>query len=224
MTAVPLDIAFDLDGTITDPIVGIVRSFNYALAHFGHDPVETSALFPYIGPPLDVAFRSITGISTASEIAAYVSKYRERYSDVGYKENVLYPGIAEALNELVVAGTSLGVCTSKRVDFAERILDMFGLLSLFRFVDGGEVGVQKWQQIERLVRQGLLSSASVMIGDRGVDLQAAHRNGLLSGGVLWGYGSRQELESERPRFFFNAPCDLRSLTEPKYGGVAKRTP
>jgi phosphoglycolate phosphatase len=206
-------IVFDLDGTITDPIVGISRSFNYALTHFGHSPVAEAALLQHIGPPLDDAFRALTGISSSSEIAAYVAKYRERYSDIGYSENVLYPGIAEALQRLDAAGIPLGICTSKRRDFAERILELFAVRSLFQFVDGGDIGIPKGLQIEALVAHGRVGRASVMIGDRGVDLQAAHRNGLSSGGVLWGYGSRQELEREHPRFLFSAPSELRILAE-----------
>lgn len=204
---------FDLDGTISDPLVGISRSFNYALTHFGHAPVAEAALLPHIGPPLDDAFRALTGISSSPDTAAYVAKYRERYSDIGYSENVLYPGIAEALHLLDAAGVPLGICTSKRRDFAERILDLFHLRSVFRFVDGGDVGIPKWQQIEVLVTSGQVGNASVMVGDRGVDLDAAHRNGLSSGGVLWGYGSRQELEKEHPRFLFSAPSELRILAE-----------
>ncbi|MDD5707752.1 MAG: HAD hydrolase-like protein [Kiritimatiellae bacterium] len=206
-------IVFDLDGTISDPIVGISRSFNYALAHFGHAPLPEVALLPHIGPPLDDAFRALTGVSSSSAIAAYVAKYRERYSDIGYSENVLYPGIAEALQPLAAAGIPLGICTSKRRDFAQRILDLFQLRSLFRFVDGGDIGIPKWRQIEVLVISGQIGRDSVMVGDRSVDLDAAHRNGLSSGGVLWGYGSRQELEKEHPRYLFSEPCELRILAE-----------
>ncbi|MEI6150382.1 MAG: HAD hydrolase-like protein [bacterium] len=206
-------IVFDLDGTISDPLVGISRSFNYALTHFGHAPLAETALLPHIGPPLDDAFRALTGVSSVSEIAAYVAKYRERYSDIGYRENVLYPGVAESLQLLHAAGIPLGVCTSKRSDFAQRILELFDIRSLFRFVDGGDIGIPKWQQIEALVARGVIGCGSVMVGDRGVDLQAAHRSGLSSGGVLWGYGSRQELEKEHPRFLFSAPSELRILAE-----------
>jgi len=86
---------------------------------------------------------------------------------------VLYPGIREALTAFSAAGVPLGVCTSKRVDFAEQILEMFGLRSHFRFVNGGEIGVHKWQQIESLLTQGQVSRSSVMVGDRGASQWAA---------------------------------------------------
>jgi phosphoglycolate phosphatase len=131
-------VLFDLNGTLSDPLVGIGRSINYALSHFGHAQLELHELAVHIGPPLDQAFRSITGVQSATQLNAFVAKYRERYGEVGYSENVLYPGIVEALAILRDASVPLGVCTSKRSDFAEQILEMFGLRSFFRFVSGGD--------------------------------------------------------------------------------------
>lgn len=136
---------FDLDGTLSDPLVGIGRSINYALSHFGCAPLELSQLAAYVGPPLDQTFRTLTAATGDDDIHALVAKYRERYAEVGYSENVLYPGIPEALTALAASGIPMGICTSKRADFAEKILEMFGLRKHFRFVSGGEIGVQKWQ-------------------------------------------------------------------------------
>ena len=204
-------VLFDLDGTISDPLVGIGRSINHALAHFGYPTYELAALARYIGPPLDESFASITGISSQTELAALVAKYRERYGDVGFSENVLYPGVSEALVALRRAGMPLGVCTSKRQDFAEQILELFGLRDHFEFVNGGEIGTPKWRQIETLRARGQVSDASVMVGDRAIDVEAAHRNGLHAAGVLWGYGSPAELAQAQPRYSFATPADLHEL-------------
>lgn len=204
-------VMFDLDGTLSDPLVGIGRSINYALSSLGYAPLELAQLAIHVGPPLDHAFRSITGEQSPAMVNAFVARYRERYAEVGYSENVLYPGIREALARLSEAGLSLGVCTSKRVDFAEQILEMFGLRSLFRIVSGGEIGIEKWQQIESLLGQGLIDKSTVVVGDRSVDLVAAHRNGMPAAGVLWGYGSRTELELERPRYLLSSPSELQVL-------------
>ncbi|HEX7591626.1 MAG TPA: HAD hydrolase-like protein [Candidatus Limnocylindrales bacterium] len=210
--AFPHVVMFDLDGTLSDPLVGIGRSINYALSSLGYEPLELAQLAVYIGPPLDHTFRAITGEQSPARAHAFVAKYRERYAEVGYSENVLYPGIREALADLTEAGILLGVCTSKPVDFAERILEMFGLRSLFRFVSGGEmIGTEKWQQIESLLKQGSIDASTVMVGDRSIDLVAAHRNGLSAAGVLWGFGSRNELELERPRYLLSSPNELQVL-------------
>lgn len=199
-------ILFDLDGTLSDPLQGIGRSINYALTHFGYESICQTEIAKYIGPPLDETFRRITGNQT--DCHALVAKYRERYSEIGYTENVLYPGVAEVLHKLKTANIPMAICTSKREDFAEKILEMFGLSHCFRFISGGDIGISKVQQIESLLSQGRINHFAVMIGDRAVDLIAAHKNGLKAGGVLWGYGSQDELLEENPSYLFRSPSEL----------------
>ena len=201
----PAEAVFDLDGTLSNPIDGISRSVNHALRHHGFESVSHSRVAELIGPPLDQGFRILTGTSNVDEIEALVQTYRERYSTIGFRENVLYPGVREALHLLQRAGIVMGVCTSKRTDYATRILEMFEIRNFFEFVDGGEIGVEKWQQLARLREQGVVDEKSVMIGDRAVDMTAAHRNGLRAGGVLWGFGSRGELGAENPAHLFESP-------------------
>lgn len=189
---------FDLDGTITDPIEGITRSINYALASLGYPVRSIDELSTFIGPPLDQTFSSLIGKSDPSSIHACVAKYRERYASVGFAENMLYPGMDQVLRSLVSQGISLGICTSKPVQFAEKILTLFRLRNLFDFISGGDVGIQKWQQLASLKEENVVTEQSVMIGDRHVDLDAAHRNHLKCAGVLWGYGSYSELEQQKP--------------------------
>ncbi len=205
-------LVFDLDGTISDPKEGIVKSLNYALATHGYEIREPKEIEKYIGPPLDYTFEVLTRVTDEAEIAKLVKSYRERYAEVGYSENLLYKGMKPVLASLAHNnGVKMGVCTSKRKDFAEKILDLFQIHHLFAFVNGGDVGIQKWRQIEALLDNGCISNNSVMIGDRSIDLAAAHKNGISSVGVLWGYGSRRELSTEKPRHIFSTPQQLAEL-------------
>lgn len=104
-----------------------------------------------------------------------------------------------------------GLCTSKRADFAERILELFGLRHHFAFVSGGDIGIAKADQLAALLAAGAIDRDAIMIGDRAVDLEAAHANGLASCGVLWGFGSRAELEAPRPRYLVQTPDELAQL-------------
>ena len=161
---------FDLDGTISDPKDGIVRSFNYALQAFGMPARPEAEIAAYIGPPLDQTFIQLVGSHEPGLIQMLVAQYRERYAEIGYRENQLYPGIPSVLAQLAASDQyRLGVCTSKRADFAEKILEMFGLREQFEFVSGGDIGIEKWQQLEGLRRDGVISPQAVMIGDRAVD-------------------------------------------------------
>lgn len=184
---------FDLDGTLSNPALGITRCLNFALEHYGFEPHPFDALTQFIGPPLEKAFEALTGTSDANVILPLVAKYRERYSDVGYAENTLYDGIPQQLAILQSLGIDMGVCTSKRVDFAERILKHFGIRDYFRYVSGGDVGIRKGQQLAELLRTGTISPNAIMIGDRYADIEASKENGLKNFGVLWGFGSEQEL-------------------------------
>jgi phosphoglycolate phosphatase len=206
-------VLFDLDGTISNPLEGIGRSLNFSLAHFGYETRELSELAQYVGPPLDDTFTALTGVSEDTAIVALVAKYRGRYAEVGYAENCLYPGVAEALASLSNTKMPMAVCTSKRQDLAEKILARLGLLPYFHFISGGEIGIHKTQQLQALVAQGLASRFSLMVGDRAVDVSAAHRNGLQAGGVLWGYGSQAELVAAKPRYLFHSPVELLHIQE-----------
>lgn len=204
-------ILFDLDGTLSDPLEGFARSMNHALTHFGYAARAPGEFAPYVGPPIEDAFRELTGRDDKTEITALIARYRERYADIGYTENTLYPGVPGALEGLRAAGIALGVCTTKRRDFAEKILTLFDLRQHFRFVSGGDVGIAKWQQIAALRAGGEATTNSLMVGDRAVDLTAAQRNGLAAAGVLWGYGSHAELAAHAPRHLFAAPGELARL-------------
>jgi phosphoglycolate phosphatase len=202
---------FDLDGTISDPAEGIRRSLDYALLSFGHAPVRGCDVSRCIGPPLDQTFSTLVADATPDHVAALVAKYRERYADVGFAENVVYPGMPAALRELDAAGVGLGLCTSKRADFADRILRRFGLREHFRFVSGGDIGVDKAAQLGSLIREGRIDACSAMIGDRALDIIAARAHGLTAVAVLWGHGSCEELQAARPDVMLAQPHELLTL-------------
>jgi len=202
---------FDLDGTISDPAVGIARSVNYALSAFGYPTVPESEIPQYIGPPLDVVFSQIIEAASPDRLRDMVLKFRERYGEIGYAENTVYVGIPEALEYLASQAIPMGICTGKRADFAERILKMFCLRDYFEFVCGGDVGIRKEDQLRGLVAEHAVGQFSVMIGDRAVDIIAAHANGLRSVGVLWGHGSALELAEAGPDRVLQSPEQLKEL-------------
>jgi phosphoglycolate phosphatase len=207
---------FDLDGTLSDPAVGIGRSINFALECYGYAPIADCEVSQFIGPPLDQTFMSIVGTSEPEQIGQLVSKYRERYAAIGYAENVIYPGIPDVLRTLNDSHVPLGLCTSKRTDFAENILDLFGIRQYFRFVSGGDIGIRKTDQLASLLRQGLITQSAAMIGDRAVDILAAKANGLRSVGVLWGHGSLAELQGASPDVLLESPQQLLEPRSPSF--------
>jgi phosphoglycolate phosphatase len=200
---------FDLDGTISDPSVGISRSINYALLHHGFQACSREQISNLIGLPLDQMYHRLATDVDERQIPSMVDKYRERYLEIGFSENVLYDGMREVIDELhELRSCNLGICTSKRNDVAEKVLQMFDLTDNFGFVSGGDIGISKSQQIAALLASSAITGRSMMIGDRSVDILAAHSNGLQSTGVLWGYGSRCELEEANAGHLSDAPAEL----------------
>ncbi len=192
-------ILFDLDGTLTDPKEGITKSVAYALQHFGIQVEDLDSLTRYIGPPLAVSFPEYHGISEADTPTA-VAKYRERFSDVGWAENLVYDGIEQLLIALKQAGKKLLVATSKPEVFAVRILEHFGLAGHFDLICGAPMHAPKGHGKADVIRDALeragvneLSDA-IMVGDRLHDVEGAHKIGLPCIGVLYGYGDREEME------------------------------
>lgn len=211
---------FDLDGTISDPALGTLRSINYALRSFGYPELLESEISAYIGPPIDLTFKGLTRSDSEVHILALVAKFRERYAEVGYSENVLYPGIDAAVDDLVRRGVRLGLCTSKRVDFADRILTLFGLRGHFEFVCGGDVGIAKTAQLSRLLADGVAGPGSTMVGDRAIDVLAGKTNALRSIGVLWGHGSESELVDAGADRVLSEPSQLAELADGVEAGGA----
>jgi phosphoglycolate phosphatase len=203
---------FDLDGTLTDPAAGITRSLAHALDAVGRPRPDHTTLLSLIGPPLVDAFgeMGLDGDETERAIAAY----RDRYSRVGMYENALVPGIDDLLHELTAAGFTLAVATSKPEPFAHSILGHFGLDGQFPVVAGATFDQSRRHKDEvvlhALEHLGLPDpSTVVMIGDREHDVQGAAVHGVATIGVLWGYGSRTELQAAGASSIVETVADLR---------------
>lgn len=189
---------FDLDGTLTDPGMGITNSVAYALAQYGIQVEDRTVLYPFIGPPLRESFMKFYGFSEEKAEEA-VWKYREYFSDKGLFENEVYPGIKEMLGGLKNAGARLFVATSKPTGYSKQILDHFELSEYFEDIQGSTMDgsrEKKADVIAYLLNVNHIQEKEevIMIGDRRQDIDGAKENGLDSCGVLYGYGSRDELE------------------------------
>jgi phosphoglycolate phosphatase len=210
-----MPLLFDLDGTLTDPKAGILLSLQHALRELGEDVPPIDELHWCIGPPLKDAFTTMFGPDRQECIAAGVRHFRERFGDVGLFENEVYPGIPEALASLVQQGHQLHIATSKPEVFARRILDHFNLADPFTSINGSELDgtrSDKGDLIAHILReQAITPDQAIMIGDRKHDILGALRNQVTGIGVLWGYGSREELEEAGAGRCLEAPGDLGAL-------------
>jgi phosphoglycolate phosphatase len=209
------NVLLDLDGTLTDPKVGITKSVQYALDKVGIKVADPDELVNFIGPPLFESFREFYGLDTQSAGQA-VKFYRERFTRTGIFENELYPGIFELLAGLQNQGRRLFVATSKLSVFAVRIVRHFGLEPYFEGVVGSEPDgsrTSKAEVIAAVLANYRLTAKdrTVMIGDRKYDVTGARANGIDSIGVAFGYGSPAELEECRPTYIVESIAELSRL-------------
>ncbi len=191
-------ILFDLDGTLTDPGLGIKNSIRYAL-HKQNRPIPNEeVLNAFIGPPLIETFMKYCAVNR-SEAESLLADYREYFKEKGMFENKVYPDIEKMLSALNKKGCCLFVATSKPEPFAKRILEHFNLATYFTFIGGStlnETRTKKNEVIEYVLKENTLSAEEcLMVGDRYYDIEGARKCGMKVAAVLFGYGSQEELSS-----------------------------
>ena len=189
-------ILFDLDGTITESGIGITRSVAYALKKHGITETDQNKLDRFVGPPLIDSFMRFYGFS-AEQARQAVEDYREYYAVTGIFENRVYDGVVELLQALKAAGKRCVLATSKPEHYAVQILEYFHLAEYFDFVAGATMDEKRTNKADviayALEQTGV--AHVIMVGDREHDVLGAKAHGLPCIGVLYGYGSREELES-----------------------------
>jgi len=207
-------ILFDLDGTLTDSKQGIINSIRYTLAKMKLKENNIN-LERFIGPPLSESFEKYFGLDNKTARYA-VAVYREYYAEKGIFENRVYPGIPELLHNLKRNDKTLICVTSKAAFYAEQILDHFNLSQYFLRTVGSNMDLTCTHKIE-LIKLALshfpnhTCSDFIMIGDRADDIIGAKKNNIASIGILYGYGTDEEIKEEHPTYIVNSVKELEKI-------------
>jgi len=205
-------VLLDLDGTLVDSQPGISASCLAALRALGHEADESLDIRFAIGPPLEDMMQFLLQSYGDDRVGEAVAAYRHHYGETGFLGSVPYPGIGKSLEEMKQAGLRIYLATSKRVIFARAILDHLKFAAYFDGIDGSVPGGELEHKPELLAhilsKHGLSPSHSLMVGDRRHDISGAHAVGMRGVGVLWGYGTRDELETAGADRLVDSPADL----------------
>ncbi len=208
---------FDLDGTLTDPMIGITTCVQYALAAYGINEPDIRNLTKFIGPPLVTSFMEFYGVDNPTAQGMLV-KYRERFSTIGLYENEIYPGISEMLEQLNRKGHIIAMATSKPIEFAERILEHFNIKQYFHVLAGASMDESRNTKeavlefaLGQLENYRTGDRPPVMVGDRKFDVTAGKMLGTETVGVLYGYGSEEELTAAAPTHLVKTVEELSNL-------------
>ena len=204
-------IAFDLDGTLTDPENGLIEGFIYAFKKMGvTDYGDRNSLRRFIGPSLYKVWQDEFGFTSETVVEA-IEKFREYYNIYGWWDNKVYDGIREMLAELKAAGKTIVLATSKPEDTALKIMSLFELDQYFDFLGGakGDNRDHKWQVLEYSLKAvGADPSRAVLVGDRMYDAEGAKICGIDCIGVTWGHGGRKELIEAGATYIADTPEDV----------------
>ncbi len=209
---------FDLDGTLTNPGLGITNSVAYALKKYGIDVKDRTELYKFIGPPLLNSFQDYYGFSEEQAVQA-VEYYREYYQKTGIYENYVYEGIPELLKELKAEGITLLVATSKPEPFARLIMEHYHLADYFTYIAGATMDNKTRVKKADVIRYAMQNCEAedkkklVMVGDRKHDILGAKEVGIDSVGVLFGYGDREELEQAGATYIAETVEAIRTCIE-----------
>ncbi len=210
-------IFFDMDGTLLDSDQGTVNSVKYALAAMGFDLAlpPFNGVLPTLTGPLHETYKQLCGLDDAGAAAA-VQKHREYFATTGLYEAAPYPGVPEMLMDLHRRGHTLFIATSKAQIFAERILRHLGLAHYFTYISGAELSGERRHKSESILHILQNSpvpepSKAIMAGDTAFDVQGAHQTGLPCAAVLYGYGTRAELEAAKADFIVETVGELHAL-------------
>lgn len=203
---------FDLDGTLTDPGIGITNSVMYSLKKFNIEVTNRSELFPFIGPPLEESFMKYYGFSKEQAQEA-ITYYREYFRETGILENQVYEQIPDVLRALKDQQKTIVLATSKPEEFAVQILKHFGLYTYFDFIGAATMDgtrSEKKDIISYAIRSLHIANRSeiLMIGDRRQDIYGAKANRVDCAGVLYGYGDYDELASAGATYIINQPSEI----------------
>ncbi|MCZ8537085.1 HAD family hydrolase [Paenisporosarcina quisquiliarum] len=208
-------ILFDLDGTLSDPKIGITKSVQYALQKMGIIETDLNKLVCFIGPPLQTSFAENYNFNIENTKIA-IDFYRERFKEKGMFENNLYPSIPTLLKSLKELGFTLVVATSKPTVFSEQILNYFNIDEYFDLVVGSNLDGTRAAKTE--IIQYILDQYDeheledfIMIGDREHDIIGANNNGIDSIGVAYGYGTSQELSHSNPTYMVKSVEQLKEI-------------
>ena len=205
-------ILFDLDGTLTDSAPDIFNSITYALGKFGVEAPGPQGLRKCVGPPLSYSFHTFFGFS-GQGLADVLQAYQEYYQPHGMFENSAFPGIEDCLRRLRDAGYTLAVASSKRDEQVEKVVGYFGLDKYFHFM-AGSIDAQGRPDKPSVIRYIIDAlpipdvSRALMVGDRRYDVEGARECGVDTAGVLWGYGTAEELSAAGAVHLSTTPAEL----------------
>ena len=208
---------FDFDGVLVDSRPAIEICLTGSFQEFGIDDPSQFELSNLIGPPLEVGlsgFLTQRGLNT-EVLSAIMTRFRESYAAKSIKNTSLFPGVREMLEDLYIKKIPMFIATSKPRYLTIPLVEELKIDEYFGIIQAptGDGDEDKTETLRKLVyalsdTESLNSGRIFMIGDRDADIRAAQNNNVESIGVLWGYGTQDELLLAKPNYLAKTPNEV----------------
>jgi phosphoglycolate phosphatase len=199
---------FDFDGTLADSFPFLVSVFNQLAERHGFRavaPGEVQALrrlharevMRRVGLPA----RKLPGVAQD-----FIARMRESRSAVA-----AFPGAAELVIDLAVAGVKVGIVSSNSRDNVSAVLGAHASSAVRYFACGMSIFGKRSHLRKVLKRSGVAPQRALYIGDQPTDLEAAAAEGIDFGAVAWGYGDLAHLRALGAAHSFRNIRDIGAL-------------
>ncbi len=206
---------FDLDGTISDSGQGIMNGLTYAQEKLKLRPLTLEEKRSCVGPPFAQILMKVWNLSF-EEAEHVIDVYREYYSVTGIYENYLYPDIERLLKTLTEKGYELRICSAKPLKMVKTVLEHFKIDKYFTTLTGAQMHGKypgKGPLIEQILKE--TGAKAIMVGDRSDDIEGGKYNNIPTIGVLWGYGSKEELKDAD--YLVTNAMEIKDIAEKVFG-------
>ncbi len=208
------NVIFDLDGTIIDSQLGIAKGFQSALKAYGVEE-DIEVIKGLIGPPLSRTI--ITKYGFSEEDGAAAMKIHMQYCrEIGVYEGSIYDGVIEMLDTLKEKGATVTIATNKPEELALLQMEHLKLKDYFKVIIGNNITQTRGNKSD-FVRMAMEEAGfndkenTIMIGDRYHDIDGGKDNNLDTIGVLYGYGSEEEMRGCNPTYIAKTPGDVTKI-------------
>jgi phosphoglycolate phosphatase len=207
----PVDlIMFDLDGTLVDSGPDLADSVNFTRAHFDLAPLAAQGVYANVGRGVEHLVRHSLPIKSDQYFLEAMAVFLKYYEAHLLDKTVLYPGVREVLDKF--DGKRRVVISNKIQRLTEAVVRGLGVADRFDLILGGDSADQKKPHPAllnlALERFHAASTGALMVGDGDTDIEAGKRAGVMTCGVTYGLGDRNQLIAAKPDVLIGRVTEL----------------
>ena len=203
-------IMFDLDGTLADTGADLADSVNFTRAHFDLAPLAAQRIHANVGRGVEHLIKSSVTIENSEHFYEVMRVFLDYYEAHLLDKTVLYPGVHEVLDHF--RGKRRAVVSNKMQRFSEAVVRGLGVRECFDLILGGDSAPEKKPHPALLAlvleRFQTAPSSALMVGDGDIDIEAGKRAGVMTCGVTYGLGDKNQLIAAKPDVLIGTLAEL----------------